>query len=58
MSKHEQSGEGGLANLTDDDYFDDLNNHRVPVYDADGNELTGLYDDVIDARELKKAGLA
>ena len=45
--------EGNLHLLSDDEYFDDLHNNPVPVYDADGNELTGLYDDVVDERDKK-----
>lgn len=56
-NRHAVTCEGGLADLTDDDYFEDLNNNRVPVYDCDGNELTDMYADVSDVREAKKAGL-
>lgn len=57
QNRHEATREGGLHDLTDDDYFDDLLNHRVAVFDADGNEVTDMYDDVSDVREAKRAGL-
>ena len=57
MSIDTETGEANLHTLTDNVYFDDLNNHRVEVYDADGNPLTGIYDDVVDLRAEKEAGL-
>lgn len=56
-NKHEASGEGGLHDLTDDAYFDDLHNNLVTIFDADGNPVEGMYDDVVDMRAEKKAGL-
>lgn len=53
--QHEEAGEGLLHQLTDDEYFDAIG-QMPPVYDADGNEVTGLFDDVLDLREEKKAG--
>jgi hypothetical protein len=51
--RHEQIREGDLHNLTDDDYFDALA-QMPPVYDADGNEVGGLFDDVQDKRAEKR----
>lgn len=55
--RHRATAEGGLHDLTDDEYFDDLNNHRVQILDAGGSVIEGIYDDVVDRREEKKAGL-
>lgn len=53
-SLHQQTGEGLLHELTDDEFFDAL--PQMPtVYDADGNEVTGLFDDVQDRRAEKRA---
>lgn len=53
--RHEQIREGDLHNLTDDDYFAALA-QMPPVYDADGNEVAGLFDDVQDKRDEKRRG--
>lgn len=53
--RHERIREGDLHNLSDDDYFDALA-EMPPVYDADGNEVTGLFDDVQDKRTEKAEG--
>lgn len=53
--RHEQIREGDLHNLSDDDYFDALA-QMPPVFDADGNEVTGLFDDVQDMRAEKVRG--
>lgn len=53
--RHEQIREGDLHNLSDDDYFDALA-QMPPVYDADGNEVHGLFADVQDKRAEKAAG--
>lgn len=53
--EHREAGEGLLHHLTDDEYFDAL--PTMPkVFDADGNEVTGLFDDVQDLRAEKRAG--
>lgn len=52
---HAESGEGNLHDLSDDDYFDAIAT-MPPVYDADGHVVTGLFDDVIDARAQKARG--
>lgn len=50
--RHEETGEALLHELTDDEYFDAL--PLMPkVYDADGNEVVGLFDDVQDKRADK-----
>lgn len=51
-NQHEQTGEGNLHDLTDDEYFASLE-EMPPVLDAEGNEITGLFADVVDARESK-----
>jgi hypothetical protein len=44
--------DGHLRDLTDDEYFDSLG--KFPgATDAAGNPVTGLFDDVIDARAEK-----
>lgn len=44
--------EDALHELSDDDYFDAL--AEMPeVLDASGKPVTGLFDDVTDARESK-----
>lgn len=55
--KHTVSGEGNLHDLTDDEYFNALP-EMPPVYDAEGNQVTGLFEDVVDAREAKRAEAA
>lgn len=52
--RHEETGEGLLHELTDDEFFDALT-QMPPVYDADGNEVIGLFDDVQDRRPEKRA---
>lgn len=52
--KHRRTGEGGLHELTDDDYFTALET-MPPVYDAEGRQVTGLFDDVQDLRAEKAA---
>lgn len=50
--RHAVIREGDLHSLSDDDYFDAI--AVMPkVLDADGNEVTGIFDDVVDAREQK-----
>lgn len=44
--------EGNLHDLTDDAYFAALA-EMPPVLDAEGNEVTDLFADVVDAREEK-----
>ncbi len=51
-----EPAEGNLHDLTDDDYFDALA-QMPPVYDADGNEVSGLFDDVQDRRAEKRAAV-
>lgn len=45
--------EGNLHDLSDDDYFAAIQ-EMPPVFDADGDEVTGLFDDVQDRREEKR----
>lgn len=52
--RHAETGEGLLHELTDDEYFAAFS-QMPPVYDADGNEVSGLFDDVQDKRAEKKA---
>lgn len=52
--RHEQIREGDLHNLSDDEYFAALE-QMPPVYDADGNEVTDLFDDVVDLRAEKRS---
>jgi hypothetical protein len=52
--QHEQAGEGLLHELTDDEYFAAIE-QMPPVYDADGNRVPGLFDDVQDRRAEKRA---
>jgi hypothetical protein len=51
----ENPPEANLHQLSDDDYFAAIS-EMPPVYDAEGNEVTGLFDDVVDLREAKRAG--
>lgn len=52
-ARHQASGEGNLHDLSDDDYFEAL--AEMPkVFDADGNEVVGLFGDVQDRREEKR----
>jgi hypothetical protein len=55
--RHQETGEGLLHELTDDEYFAAF--EEMPkVYDADGNEVTGLFDDVQDKRAEKQIAAA
>jgi len=50
--KEPDAPEGNLRDLTDEEYFDSLG--KFPgATDADGKPLTGLFDDVVDARAEK-----
>lgn len=50
--RHAVIREGDLHNLSDDDYFDAI--AEMPkVCDGDGNEVTGIFDDVVDMRGKK-----
>lgn len=51
--RHRSIGEGDLHSLSDDDYFAALE-EMPPVYDENGNQITGLFDDVVDMREEKR----
>lgn len=53
--RHAVLREGDLHNLSDDDYFDAIA-AMPPVYDADGNEVPSLFDDVVDKRAAKARG--
>lgn len=54
-AKHAATGEGNLHDLDDDTYFEAI--AQMPkVFDADGNEVAGLFDDVVDARDAKARG--
>lgn len=45
--------EGDLHSVTDDEYFEHLDQAKqIPIYDADGNEVD-VFADVVDARQQK-----
>jgi len=53
----DQPGEGNLHDLTDDAYFAAIES-CPPVYDAAGNRLTSIFDDVQDKRAEKASTAA